>query len=250
MLYHLNQKQLAHVIFPLGEMNKKEVRALASKWDLPVKEKPESQEICFFGDKDYRDFLKRYLPKKYFKPGEIVDRDGNILGEHQGLINYTIGQRKGVEQTNSSKLITNSHNLKVKTDCHSKQEQSGGEESHNKIPLYVIRFDIKNNRLIVGDNKEVYLKEMIVSDVNWINKPKNLRTEELKNIRVKIRYRHEAVSCNIKYKKENIKNIKVLFDKPQRAITPGQSAVFYGQSPSREASAKWDEVLGGGIIAG
>jgi tRNA-specific 2-thiouridylase len=187
---------------------------LAKKWDLPVKEKPESQEICFFGDKDYRAFLRRYLPEKYFKPGKIVDKYGNVLGKHQGLINYTIGQRKGVEQSQKSKL----------------------KEAKDKEPLYVIGFDIKKNWLIVGEDKDVYKKEMIVNDLNWINS--SLRHPELVSgsLKVKIRYRHPAVKCSIKWLDNN--KLKVLFNEPQRAITPGQSAVFYLDN----------KVLGGGII--
>ena len=206
MLYRLNQEQLSKVIFPIGDMLKVDVREMAIKWDLPVKEKPESQEICFFGDRDYRSFLKRYLDEKYFKPGKIVDIKGNILGTHKGLVNYTIGQRKGVLQNSSEK------------------------RKDTKV-MYVVGFDVKTNRLVVGEDDEVYSKEMVVTSVNWINQ----LTDDLKNIDVKIRYRHEAVPCEL----EHIENkIKVLFDKPQRAITPGQSAVFYNG----------EEVLGGGII--
>ena len=106
MLYRLNQNQLAKVLFPLGEMTKKEVRKLAVKWDLPVKEKPESQEICFFADKDFRAFLHRYLPEKYFAPGDIVDTAGNVIGKHDGLLNYTIGQRKLINQKSKVKILT------------------------------------------------------------------------------------------------------------------------------------------------
>ena len=214
MLYHLNRNQLSRVLFPLGEMTKKEVRQLAKKWDLPVKEKPESQEICFFGDKDYRTFLQRYLPEKYFKSGEIVDKKGNVLGCHQGLINYTIGQRKGVEQSQKSKL----------------------KKLKDKEPLYVIGFGVKKNQLIVGKDKDVYKKEMIVSGFSWINPEAESYKLEAKSLSVKIRYRHPAVRCSIKWLGDN--KLKVLFNEPQRAITPGQSAVFYLD----------DEVLGGGII--
>lgn len=228
MLYRLDQNQLSKVLFPLGEMTKKEVRTLAVKWNLPVKEKPESQEICFIGDKDYREFLGRYLPEKYFKPGEIVDRKGNVLGKHEGLINYTIGQRKGINQVESRKL-------KVESD-------------KPKQPLYVIGFDVQKNQLIVGEDEDIYQKEMIVSNLNWIlSKSRNYQLET-KNLSVKIRYRHEAVPCKLmNLRTEELKdnetvkqfnNLHVMFDKPQRAITPGQSAVFYSG----------DVVLGGGII--
>ena len=246
MLYHLNQEQLSQVMFPLGEMTKVKVRKLAKKWDLPVKEKPESQEICFFGDKDYRIFLKRYLPQKYFKSGEIVDRNGHVLGEHFGLINYTIGQRKGIEQISNIKFqisneMSKSQNVIVRKTICRLTKQSKKCLSGDKRPLYVMGFNIKNNRLIVGEDKEVYSKEMTVTDVNWIDPEdviKLMKLMKLMKLKAKIRYRHEAVACKIKNKIVKIKNIEVLFDKPQRAITPGQSAVFY----------LGDEVLGGGII--
>lgn len=233
MLYRLNQSQLSKVMFPLGDMLKKDVRKLAVDWDLPVKEKPESQEICFFGDRDYREFLKRYLDKKYFKPGDIVDNKGNVLGEHDGLVNYTIGQRKGIEQVNGKQYTVNS----------------------NRSPLYVVGFDVEKNQLVVGEDKEVYGKEMIVSDVNWISGnykkilasidylPEAVATLQAGRLMTKIRYRHDVVPCQIVIlngSEESPEKIKVIFDKPQRAITPGQSAVFYFG----------DEVLGGGIIEG
>ncbi len=155
MLYRLNQRQLSKIIFPLGEMVKKDVRELAKKWNIPLKEKAESQEICFFGDNDYREFLRRYLPAEYFKAGEIVDTDGNIIGRHEGLVNYTMGQRRRVAQETRYK----------------KQDTK---------PMYVIGFDAKNNRLIVGENKETYRKEMEVSNINWIVKQKDRKIEEQK----------------------------------------------------------------------
>lgn len=203
MLYSLSQDQLSKVIFPLGDMTKKDVRSLAVKWQLPVKEKPESQEICFFGDRDYRTFLRRYLPERYFKSGDIVDTKGKKLGQHQGLINYTIGQRKGIDQ----------------------EIFSGGD----KDPLYVVGYNLEKNQLIVGDDSQVFKGEMIVSDLNWINQKKQ-------DLKVKIRYQHPAVPCQIKNISD--KELKVKFKKQQRAITPGQSAVFYSG----------DEVVGGGLI--
>lgn len=214
MLYRLNQWQLEHVVFPLGEMNKREVRALAVEWDLPVKEKAESQEICFFGDSDYRDFLRRYLSERYFVPGEIVDAVGNVVGHHNGLINYTIGQRKNVDQSEKIK------------------DQNDNEKLKNKQPLYVIGFKPKDNQLIVGEGGEVYAKEMIVSELSWIDP--EFRIGDADNVSVKIRYKAKKVGC--KLIQENY--LKVIFDSSQRAVTPGQSAVFY----------IGDEVIGGGTI--
>ncbi|MCX6812195.1 MAG: tRNA 2-thiouridine(34) synthase MnmA [Candidatus Berkelbacteria bacterium] len=235
MLYRLNQNQLAKILFPLGEMKKIDVRKLAIKYNLPVKEKPESQEICFFADKDYRNFLRRYLPEKFFLPGEIVDIEGNVVGQHQGLLNYTIGQRKLIDQ--KSKIKNQNDKSKIK----------------DKKPLYVVGFNQEKNQLIVGGNNEVFKKEMIVNSLNFIHNSEFIIQNS--NLSVKIRYRHSEVTCKITSHPELVEgssdNIKVIFAEPQRAITPGQSAVIYGRSPSREARfgrAKWDEVLGGGII--
>lgn len=218
MLYRLNQDQLSKVLFPLGEMLKKDVRGLAIKYNLPVKEKPESQEICFFSDKDYRLFLGRHLPKKYFSSGEIVDIKRNVIGHHDGLLNYTIGQRKGIDQ--NSKVKTQNCNSKLKND---------------KNPLYVTGFDAKNNLLIVGSNDQVYKKEMTISNLNYINPEIVDQQLASKNLSVKIRYHHLDVLCSVK---NNGNEIKVKFKKPERAITPGQSAVFY----------LGEEVIGGGVI--
>ena len=215
MLYSLNQDQLGKIVFPVGGMRKRDVRSLAIKWDLPVKEKPESQEICFFGDKDYRAFLKRYLPEKYFKSGDIVDTSGKKLGEHEGLINYTIGQRKGIDQ-------------KIFSDG-------------DKNPLYVVGYDPKKNQLIVGHDEDVYKQEMIVGDLHWIDPKSNSSKLKAKSLSVKIRYQHPSVTCRIASHPELIEGsgkLRVKFKKPQRAITPGQSAVFY----------LGDEVIGGGVI--
>lgn len=233
MLYRLNQHQLSKVLLPLGEMKKSVVRKLAVKWDLPVKEKPESQEICFFADKDYRAFLRRYLDKKYFAPGEIVDANGNIIGKHDGLLNYTIGQRRLIDQR--SCLPAGMAKIKNQKD---------------KQPLYVIGFDAEKNQLIVGKDIEVYKKDMIVGNLNWIHRLFQYSAEcqsnrKIKGLKVKIRYRHPEIPCEIK---KTGNKLQVIFDKPQRAITPGQSAVFYSRDSSRGALAKWDQVIGGGVI--
>ncbi len=221
MLYRLTQDQLSKVIFPLGEMTKKEVKEMAKRWGLPVAEQKESQEICFLQNIDYRAFLQDEIGESYFKKGDIVDTKGNIVGKHEGLINYTIGQRKSINQ-----------NSKIKN-------QNDSSKSKNIKPLYTVGFDVESNCLIVGDNEDIFKKEMIVGNLNWI-RPKNRKTEKQKNIKAKIRSQANRVKCRIKSSELRIKSgtIKVLFDEPQRAITPGQSAVFYNG----------DEVLGGGTI--
>jgi len=226
-LYNLNQDQLSKILFPVGGYTKEEVRAMAKKWDLPVFEKRESQEICFIQDKDFRDFLKRNIPVEYFKSGQIVDKKGNILGEHEGLINYTIGQRKGIEQSFGSQISKSKLQISNKI-------QNTKSKTNDKTPLYVIGFNKKKNQLIVGEDKEVYVNEMNVENVHFIQNDES-RIMNHGKLQVKIRYRHSAIPCKaiIHHSKYMIQ-----FDEPQRAITPGQSAVFYDG----------DEVLGGGII--
>lgn len=203
MLYRLNQDQLAKIMFPLGEMTKKEVRRLASEFDLPVKEKAESQEICFVSDKNFREFLKRYLPEDLFAHGEIVDMQGEVVGEHDGLINYTIGQRKGFNLNNK-------------------------DESRN--PYYVVSLDKGKNRLIIGEDKDIFTDKMNIEDLHFINEP------EGEDLTVKIRYHHPAIG--VKSAKFGNDQAVIQFVEPVRAVTPGQSAVFY----------RGEEVIGGGII--
>ena len=199
-LWMLNQKQLKMILFPIGDYTRKEVEKLAKKFKLPVLKAKKSVEICFI-QKTINDFLKQYLKTKQ---GRIVDTEGNILSKHEGLWFYTIGQRKGI-------------NL------------SGG-------PYFVLDKDLKRNLLIVSeDEKDLLKKELICKNVNWISgkKPKF----PLK-IKAKIRYRHQSALATIT-KNLDAKTYTLKFKRPQRAITPGQSVVFYSG----------DELLGGGIIS-
>ncbi|MFH1423913.1 MAG: tRNA 2-thiouridine(34) synthase MnmA [Candidatus Nealsonbacteria bacterium] len=197
-LWKLSQQQLSRVLFPVGGYTKPEVRKLAQKFKLPVAETPESQEICFVPGA-INEFLQRY-----FKPttGNIVDVSGKILGKHQGLIFYTIGQRKGIGLPQG--------------------------------PYWVKGKDFKKNLLIVTKNeKDLLEKELIAADVNWLSG----KTPKLPmKVKAKIRYRSKLSSAVI-YKLKTT-NYKLIFREPQRAITPGQSVVFY----------KDEELLGGGII--
>lgn len=205
-LWMLNQKQLKRVLFPVGIYTKKQVKKIAKKLKLPVSNISESQEICFV-QTSINDFLKKNLKQK---PGPIFTKEGKKVGWHQGLIFYTIGQRKGIGL-------------------------SGG-------PYYVLEKDFKRNTLIVTKNeKDLHRKELVVRDVNWISgrKPKL----PLK-IKAKIRYRHQPASAVIT-KTRNHETYSVKFNQPQRAVTPGQSAVFY--LPHRQAGPN-QELLGGGII--
>ena len=195
-LWQLNQKQLSHVLFPVGGYTKPEVRELAKEFDLPTAETPESQEVCFVKDTT-NNFLKKYLKTK---TGKVLDAQGNVVGQHQGLWFYTIGQRKGLEI--------------------------------NQGPWYVVGKDFKKNVLIVSKNiKDLNKKEFIANNVNWIL-PQKLPA----NAEVKIRYKSAFAKAKI-FKLAGKKG-KVVFAKPQKAITSGQSAVFY----------KGKELLGGGVI--
>lgn len=191
-LWKLNQKILKKTLFPVGDYTKTEVRKLAKKFKLPVLNIPESQEVCFI-QTTTADFLKKHLKSK---PGNIINTKGMVIGKHNGLWFYTVGQRKGIRLP-------------------------GG-------PYYVLDKDTKKNALIVSKNeKSLYKKELRFKEANWIKGAKlPLR------VNVQIRYRHKASLATVK------KN-KVIFDKPQRAITLGQSVVFY----------KGRELLGGGIIS-
>jgi tRNA-specific 2-thiouridylase len=208
-LYRLDQAQLSHVIFPLGEMTKVEARKIARKNKLPIDADSESQEVCFLGDTDYRDFLQKNIPKNYFKPGKIVDAKGNVIGRHEGLINYTIGQRKGINQI--------------------------GVKDENKKRLYVVGFNQKKNELFIGTDRDLLKKEIIASDLTWVSSWAKEKALFNKNLKAKIRYRHIPSPCSIKL---SGKKLQATFKTPQRAIVPGQSLVIYSG----------EEVLGGGVI--
>lgn len=197
-LYALKQEQLAGIIFPLGDMTKSEVKALASQRGLPAVENPESQEICFIAD-DYRNFLQGRI---VCDPGEIINVEGNRLGSHKGLAFYTTGQRKGL----------------------------GISAGH---PVYVVGKDLGNNRLILDDEQYLFNRELKAVDSNLVYIEK---LDGPMRVTAKIRYRAAEAPATIFPDNEGI---KVEFDQAQRAITPGQSVVFYID----------DYVLGGGGIA-
>jgi len=214
-LHQLDQEQLSQILFPVGEMTKDKVRKIAKEAKLPVFEKVESREICFVPD-DYRAFLKRHLGENYFKPGLIVNKAGFTVGKHNGMANYTIGQRRSVNQ--ESRIMN---------------------KGENRKPLYVIGFNRQKNQLIVGEEKDLYKEEFEIGQMYWVN-PENeprIMNKELRDITVKIRYKAEEVSCDLTMIHDS--SFLIQTAKPVRAATPGQSAVLcYGE-----------EVLGGGIIA-
>ncbi|HZJ82239.1 MAG TPA: tRNA 2-thiouridine(34) synthase MnmA [Clostridia bacterium] len=200
-LYSMTQYQLEHTLFPLGGYTKEQVRDIAHEVGLIVANKPDSQEICFVQDDDYGKFIEQRLGKK-INPGHFIDTKGNVLGEHKGIIHYTVGQRKGLGITFGK-------------------------------PMYVVGIDPYKNVVVLGDNDEVFSREMIVGDLNFISIPS---LTEPKKVMVKIRYSAPKVPGILNPMGDN--KVKVLFDEPQRAITPGQAAVFYEN----------DSVVGGGFI--
>jgi tRNA-specific 2-thiouridylase len=206
-LFGLTQDQLSRTLFPLGDMTKPQVRELARQHGLALAEKPDSQEICFVPGGDYKNFLDAYLTEQGESlpntAGELVSADGRVIGEHEGIHNFTVGQRKGLGVATGS-------------------------------PLYVIQINGEKRQVVVGDQEQLYSKTLRAHRVNLIAVDD---LHEPMRVGVKIRHRHEPAAAMIE--KPGPDEIVVNFDEPQRAITPGQAAVFYDG----------DIVVGGGWIA-
>ena len=201
VLWNIQKDLIEHIIFPLAEFeNKEQIREIARKRKLDVANKPDSEDICFIPDGNYKKFLENNSNIRP-KIGNIVNTKGEILGKHTGLYNYTIGQRKGLGISYLS-------------------------------PLFVLGFNPEKNEVIVGEEKELYKKEIFVKDINLLLVDD---IQEPINVEVKTRYSSKVAKAQII---QNGDEIKVIFEEPQRAITPGQSAVFYIE----------DIVLGGGKI--
>jgi len=199
-LYRLKTDQLSRIVFPLGNRTKPEIRDLAKHYDLPVAGKSESQEICFVPDNNHPAFLHKYL-KFAMKPGDIVDKSGQVLGEHIGLPAYTIGQRRGIK--------------------------IGGIG-----PFFVLKKDLAGNKLIVTkDEKDLLSDSFTLLDIHWVGASSRLPL----SCRIQVRYRSPAIPGEVIKSDEKL---TVRLEKPLRAITPGQAAVFYEK----------DMVLGGGVI--
>ena len=201
VLWNIPKDLIEHVVFPLSDFESKdEIRKIASENNLKVANKPDSEDICFIPDGNYKKFLENNSNIKP-KEGNIVNSKGDILGKHTGLYNYTIGQRKGLGIS-------------------------------NPVPLFVLGFNPLRNEVIVGEEAELYKKEITVSDINL------LLVDEINEwMEVTVKTRYSSKEAKAKIIQEGT-NIKVVFDEPQKAITPGQSAVFYVD----------DIVLGGGKI--
>ncbi|MBE0460980.1 MAG: tRNA 2-thiouridine(34) synthase MnmA [Candidatus Aminicenantes bacterium] len=189
-LYLLTQEQLSRTLMPIGDYTKEEIRQKAVAMGLPVAERPESQEICFIPDNDYTRFLKERIPQA-FRPGPIVDTKGKVLGTHEGIICFTIGQRRGLGIAAS-------------------------------YPLYVIEIQSATNTVVVGTNELLYKKKLLASNVNFILPG---FTKKTMIIKAKIRYKHKAAEACLTPLQTG--GVQVEFKRPQRAVTPGQAVVFY-----------------------
>ncbi len=205
-LFGLTQEQLSRTLFPLGEYSKPRVREIAAEHGLGLAKKPDSQEICFIPGGDYKQFIDAYLNEQEREPpdtaGVLATSGGEQLGSHSGIHNFTVGQRKGLGL-------------------------SGPD------PLYVIRIDAASNAVTVGREEELHRQTFHAKQLNWISVA---APEGKMRVSAKIRHRHEAAPATLQPVSED--EVQVVFDNPQRAITPGQAAVFYDE----------DEVVGGGWI--
>ncbi len=200
-LYRLSQEQLSRTIFPLGGYEKSEIRKIAAKEGLVTADKHESQDICFVPDGDYAGFISAHTGRKP-TAGNFVDKNGNILGRHRGIESYTVGQRKGL----------------------------GLYAGH---PVYVTSIRPETNEVVVGENEDLFTRELLASDVCYMSVP---GISSPSRFYAKIRYNHPAVSCTAQITSGG--KLRVIFDEPVRAATPGQSVVLYDG----------DNVAAGGII--
>lgn len=202
-LYNLSQEQLSHILMPLGELpDKTKTREIAEKYDLCTAKKPDSQEICFVPDKDYAGFIKRRTGKEY-PYGEFVDVNGNMLGEHKGIIHYTIGQRKGLGIAFGK-------------------------------PMFVLKIDSETGKIVLGEKGTEFSANLIAEKLNFISVPKGES-----GMRVFAKVRYSALPAEAELYMMSDDTAEVVFDTPQRAITPGQAVVFYDET---------GVVIGGGII--
>jgi len=204
-LYRLGQDQLSLVLFPLADRTKEHVRHIAAQHGLPVAERTASQDVCFIPDNDYARFLLQRRPEAA-APGPIKDTSGRVIGHHRGLIYYTVGQRRGIGIAAAE-------------------------------PLYVVAMDLQDSALVVGPQQECLRQELRATELNW------MAIDELRaplRVRAKIRYRHEPAEAVVLPQEKD--RVRVIFDRAQPAVTPGQSVVFYDQDDYF--------VLGGGIITG
>ena len=186
-LFSTTQEQLEYLRFPLANLSKKETREIAKKMNLIVANKPDSQDICFVPSGNYKKIIEKLRPES-FKKGNIVDKNGKILGYHNGIVNYTIGQRKGIKISNSE-------------------------------PLFVIKLDTNKNEVVVGNKKDLLVNKIFLRDLNFLTRNK----EDLNNdIMVKVRSTGKLLNCKF----NNVRN-EILLDKGEEGVSPGQACVFY-----------------------
>ena len=191
-LFATTQEQLDFVRFPLGDLDKDQTRALAHEFNLPVAKKPDSQDICFVPDGNYVDVVEKLRPGA-LDEGDIIDLSGNVLGRHKGIINYTIGQRRGM----------------------------GIAAAH---PLYVVRIDAETNQVVVGPKEALLIPGLIARDINWLGD--GTIPEDGLKVGVKVRSTTKPEAASLKPQKDG--TVEVRFENPQGGVSPGQAAVFYG----------------------
>ena len=201
-LYNLTQYQLSHTLMPVGAYHKEEILELAIRNDLPVAHKPDSQDICFVPDGDYAGFIEREVPGKVPGPGNFVTKDGTVLGQHKGITHYTVGQRKGL----------------------------GLAMGHQ---VFVSEIRPETDEVVIGEAEDVFRSELTCSHINYMSVES---LPEPKRVWAKVRYAHQGELCTIEQTGED--KIHCRFEKPVRAITPGQAVVFYDG----------EYILGGGVI--
>lgn len=190
-LYNLSQDQLAHTLMPIGEYTKEEVRKMAKAAGLPIAQKPDSQDICFVPDGDYAGFIRRERGEDALKKGNFVLADGTVLGMHQGIACYTIGQRKGL----------------------------GLSMGH---PVFVTKIRADSNEVVIGENQDLFTHEVYADRLNWMALPK---LAGRKRLLAKIRYSHKGAYAQVEQVGEDL--VRCVFEEAQRAATPGQALVFY-----------------------
>lgn len=191
-LYNLTQEQLSKTLMPVGDYTKDEIRELAENISVRIAKKPDSQEICFVPDNDYAGFIEESMEKK-LPQGNFVTADGEVLGQHKGILHYTIGQRKGL----------------------------GISMGH---PIFVTEIRPDTNEVVIGESEDVFGQALLADRVNWMSIA-GIDAGEMLRAKAKIRYSHQGAMCSIT--KEDADVIKVVFDEKVRAITPGQAIVFY-----------------------
>ena len=204
VLYGLSQKDLERALFPIGDLPKEQVRSIAKELKLPVADKPDSQEICFVPSGNYREFL---IDKIEFTPGPIVDLDGNTVGTHNGTAGYTVGQRKGLPSSKTGKR------------------------------QFVVTIDAESNTIVIGDHESLFAKGLEASDANFISPTMAESLKKNPEVTIKLRYQAPIIKATF-VPGDDESSFSLIFDSPQRAVTPGQAVVLYKQ----------DILIGGGKI--